>query len=936
MTLSWIDLITHHPVTTISSNRNSGAIAGTAPATVAPISTHAATLRKEINTPSLCALADISAISLRDDQSATFDTSVLSIHTNRAASTTTTAAAAALESVGSQTPSSDATGPCIKYLTAQSDGNLYICLPCTPAVVRYMSLREWKRMCAKATVDPTIINNGDHPDLHSLYLHAAWKELVMPGLDFTVNQMQLSPSGRVLALAGDRQILVAILPVTIKSAVRSLECRTHFIGDMIHSVDLVNRVSKILWHPLSETGTHLVVLSSNAVLRIYDVASSSRDPEQTIPFGSTSSDYDIYAAPRTNKHRFGSEIDDSDAVSFCFGVDVAAVGSNTNGSSSAPALSVSLWSPFTIYALMRNGDIVALCPVTPSRMRVPYSLIAQLKADTEIEWGCSDATLTSEQSEIYWRMKWIQDMMDQMQVPHGEGGDGHYSGSSDMIFKCVPPRSMARWTLAPRGPYLIQPALPMHAFDAACDILCLSTGVGIVLVVASEGGVVHILLELDSSIPKWCLDESNSAEGYTDDLPILAVLETVNLAPAVADDSLHGDVADTTSLPDIGGIVLVADPKYPDVFYAYHSRGVHMFIMAPLNRLADAVEAASVGDDQTRGGSVSAVGGSFAAYGELCSVRHLVSLNQDASKASLSPAKSKSVVGLVVITENLLGYSYLLLTSDAELFGDMLAFRVPLSHLAGLSDDMATSGGIALPYKSVLMEQPYQIPKIFHQGFPRQPKLVGGSGGGGGRAATYPAFITTQSMTAVASQTTTICEDLQMLYNAKGQQIEHLDRQVHEYSQQLTVVGECTHRLEKIAANRVTMQQRLDAYRIRHKRILSRLDLVLQILVDQTQPELSAAEIKWVQELRACRRLVNRDLVPSICEILEKTKDVTKRLATDDIQESIYLEERLRMTEVLGSSQIIRIRNSLKDEYMVLSDAARRAEALQAAIADAV
>ncbi|EGF79635.1 hypothetical protein BATDEDRAFT_89031 [Batrachochytrium dendrobatidis JAM81] len=897
MNTTWIDLLAQHP-----------AIDSTANDTKLEPSTPLTKTQKPLN----WGLADISAISMNSDSNATFDTSISYLPTPSKLTATTS-------NDFKEIPCflDDIDGVTSHALLAQSDGNLFMCLnKKSGTLVRHIGLREWKRICTKATTD------GTNEDIHAVYNHASWKDLVMPGLDFRVTQIQLNPTGRILALCGKRSVLIAVLPITLKSSVQSLECKTHKISNIISTSDHVHFISKCHWHPLSDTGAHLAVLTSDAVLRIYNVASSSKTPESSIVVNGDDQEINAIQSSQawTNRHRFGSKMDDGEAVSFCFGVDQSMLDHEYDENDKMTrSKSAASWSPFTVYVLMRSGDIFSVCPVAPCRMHLSANFLNSLKVETELDWSISNTSDTLEQSSFYWRLKWIQNILDQMPMPDDDM-TAHLSninsdesdlyknaGKTNTYFSCDLPTSMKRLQVKSCGPYLVQPCDPAHSYDNACDIVCMPSSVGVVFVVSSACGVVQILLEVDPVTPSWKLDNDTAINTLESESPVLALLETIDLKYPKELTGLDS-VSKSKHAVSTGDITLLADPKYFDMFYAYHTMGVHCITLPNLDSLK-------------KGESIAV---------DACSVRHLVLLQNSIATNTKQETSNpvKAVVGLTILTENVLGYSYLLMTSSNEIYGDALALRV-VSNFPSFQTDLsatATIKDMKSPYKSALVDHPYQMPKFIQSGFPRRPKLVGHDGD----KKTYPVFINPDSIANIAKQASIVSEDLQILYNAKGDLIEHLDRQVHEYAQQMTILDECTNRIDSLTTKQSCTHDRMKAVRERYAKTLTKVDLILQILVDQTQPELSIAEIKWMHELQGCRRGLSRDVAPSITEVGERAKEVIKKQQADDVQESIQRAERQQMSEVLGSSQILRIRNALHQEYKVISSTAMKMARLEA------
>jgi hypothetical protein len=162
----------------------------------------------------------------------------------------------------------------------------------------------------------------------------------------------INPSGNLLAIQGNNQIL--LISLSEEAKLNFMEQRDN--GDEIRCKSQIiqlgpihnNEIRKISWHPLSET--HLVVLTNDS-LRLYNTHLSPSEPEQR-----------FYLT------------DALDPISFSFG-----------GSSYLDS-----WQRFTIFILVRSGQIYAICPVVPYDCMIPVEHLSMLK-DQMIEKGDDNA-----------------------------------------------------------------------------------------------------------------------------------------------------------------------------------------------------------------------------------------------------------------------------------------------------------------------------------------------------------------------------------------------------------------------------------------------------------------------------------------------------------------------------------------------------------------
>ncbi|KAJ9476840.1 Nuclear pore complex protein [Pseudozyma hubeiensis] len=247
--------------------------------------------------------------------------------------------------------------------------------------------------------------------------HFAYKVLVPPqgtSTDFDIRHLSINPTGKLLACVGDSQITLLVLPRTgyTKHVDREIVCRTVSVAPYHHSAHSDSAVVKVDWHPWGENGTSLLVLTDDGLLREYDVAKDTEEPQQTASFLPIQSSSAVNrsrsrsATPGLAAHArssslagnttgpsvrgFGLSAEDDDATtavtfSLCvtntpsprsssFDQDAdrtwAVEAQRSNGPSD--------WSPLTVFGLMKNGDVWALCPFLPKSATVPAAYIHNL------------------------------------------------------------------------------------------------------------------------------------------------------------------------------------------------------------------------------------------------------------------------------------------------------------------------------------------------------------------------------------------------------------------------------------------------------------------------------------------------------------------------------------------------------------------------------
>lgn len=168
---------------------------------------------------------------------------------------------------------------------------------------------------------------------------------VPPSLD----RVLVNVSGSYLCLFGRGGVHVMRAP---RSFVRQDEYPLYEIGEYFHE-EGVAEVLQVEWHPLSEN--HLVILTSDARLRVYNVDRDCKRCEQEFDLSLSEQDYDGRGRGGRNPH----------FTSFTFGPKRG-------------------WEAFTIYLLRDSGAVHCLCPVLPEGCVVPPSLATALKGGTPV------------------------------------------------------------------------------------------------------------------------------------------------------------------------------------------------------------------------------------------------------------------------------------------------------------------------------------------------------------------------------------------------------------------------------------------------------------------------------------------------------------------------------------------------------------------------
>lgn len=346
------------------------------------------------------------------------------------------------------------------------------------------------------------------------------KVLQTPAITYRIISLQLNGNGRLLSVAGERDLTAVILP---RSGLRStrlahdadegehmeeITCRTLTVGRYYHGRHPNNRILKALWHPLSESKTHIVVLASDSILRMYNLGHDLEEPEQSFDISPATT---RFVHKSTKKFSYSAEDiadDREDAVSFCFGdADEA-----TNG-----------WEAFSIFYVLRNGHIYVLCPVLPYKSVARRKHIEVLATLVSIKFQHAQNLAREEQGvsnyaqiELYRKQgSWLREALTSAQSHATPSTLDSISDVNlrfmDQEFVTIDHQNQSNLgEIYRQGPFIVTPQSQVHEDIDASDIAFLNTDPASVIIVTYKNGQVDELMQLDRTEPAWSFSSTAS------------------------------------------------------------------------------------------------------------------------------------------------------------------------------------------------------------------------------------------------------------------------------------------------------------------------------------------------------------------------------------------------------------------------------------------
>ncbi|KAF5193111.1 Nuclear pore complex protein nup88, partial [Thalictrum thalictroides] len=167
-------------------------------------------------------------------------------------------------------------------------------------------------------------------------------------VDFIVDHISINRSGTAMFLSGSDALRVMFLYGNTSNKDNSIICRTVSVGALIYFDNSSPiRTLQISWHPYSDT--HLGILSSDSVFRMFDLSSDLEKPEQ---------EYYLQPVKPGRSHSAASTC----PMGFSFGYE-------------------HLWDRFSVFVLFSDGSIYLLCPVVPVGSVYRWEAIVEIYND---------------------------------------------------------------------------------------------------------------------------------------------------------------------------------------------------------------------------------------------------------------------------------------------------------------------------------------------------------------------------------------------------------------------------------------------------------------------------------------------------------------------------------------------------------------------------
>ncbi|KAL7108829.1 hypothetical protein ACP275_06G137800 [Erythranthe tilingii] len=204
---------------------------------------------------------------------------------------------------------------------------------------------------------------------------------------FEVNKISINRNGSALFLSGLEGLRVIYLYGRSSTEENSILCRTVSIGPEIY-FDRNNfiRILQISWHPHSDT--HLGILSSDSVFRLFDLSADIGQPEQ-----------EYYLQP-------------VEPGSSCNAAAICPVDFSFGGNH--------LWDRFSVFILFSDGSSYIICPVVPFGSTYNWESVLEMYNDAHtfgLKSANSKAVYNSNTA-----ISWLEATFPELVLHSGDGG----------------------------------------------------------------------------------------------------------------------------------------------------------------------------------------------------------------------------------------------------------------------------------------------------------------------------------------------------------------------------------------------------------------------------------------------------------------------------------------------------------------------------------
>ena len=376
-----------------------------------------------------------------------------------------------------------------------------------------------------------------------------------------------------MAVVASHTVHIAVLPDAslLGSDFSPMKLKTFQLGPTAHIVEEAPVVS-VLWHPLGYRGRCVVTVTSDAIVRLWDVnrtdRSSFNEPSLSVDLkklANASSASDSLGASRFGVAKgFSPDAAELEiaSASFCCTDQID---------------SVHGWTAMTLWLATREGDVYALCPLLPAKWQLEGSpsespILQTLSTSIHAEY---ESPLDDEQSSFEIRppakqqLSWLLDIMHEdppsEEVTEGKFVNVYSRSKSSPVYPLL------------QGPFVISPELddveisdmlvfPLQALSMSSSEQVHGVPAAVICLLA-RSGTLFVGLDLEGVEGRWLPSERGEI-ARTGQEHEVHVVEKIELRK-----DRH------TTLPLSHSVTW--DPRGDYALFITHDSGVHRVCMDP-------------------------------------------------------------------------------------------------------------------------------------------------------------------------------------------------------------------------------------------------------------------------------------------------------------------------------------------------------------------
>ncbi|PKC68019.1 hypothetical protein RhiirA1_417382 [Rhizophagus irregularis] len=711
---------------------------------------------------------------------------------------------------------------------------------------------------------PEWITNVKYITLHTPQIKYSIRSLVV----------NFKEKGTLLAVVGDYELSVLIIPKSVYSEISSekITCNVYNVGPYYHVIGL-SPIAKVLWHPMSESGSHLMVLTEDMLLRMYNIVNDKNEPEQTFNCTQT-------AQTSNENHRKKGK-----AVSFCFGQSSEA------------------WGNFVIYVLTNLGEIYAMCPVVPNKCVCEKFFLEMLSSYIKRKYERGEKIVETNPNN---REDYL-DILEQYRLQFNWIKRVYMDLDNNFQTAVFSPPPFEKFRVEVQGPFNINPeplTISDHSYEAS-DILMLGTEPLNVLVVAFTNGRIDICIETEKIEAMWQIPAIVPGEYTAHDLILYECIDLGYIKDYVVPSTGYEPQLTTS----INRPCLVPDPYYRDIFYIYHLAGVHgINVKGWLDELGKVVNQATCKDSLDE-----------PIYESFFSKNLKSQINWI---ACTQPSDPDPLIGLTIMEDIQLCYAAFMLSSTYGFVFHELSARKPLKTYDSvlLNEELSPKKTFDIPKINPIPETLTRF--LDNQGLSHQPKMVPprNQQNNRGNEIDVEFFYTVMG---------NFQKDVYEIKEAAMALQKRFDFQTKELYRQIMEIANLRNNIENYSEDRIQqLSERLNSLKNRQMYLDSKADRIIQRIMNKGDPIVSEFEKQYYDSLEEIAKAIKGDdglknkmiMLQSRHKYLQEDYKLLKpELEKDSLGQPI----------ILSGSQLSKVENALNQEMDLIDNNVRLIEVVQ-------